>query len=87
MTAAAPPRSPAAARPEARGRVLVNLVGIVVFVVMVFPVYWMVATAFKPGQDIRRYTPEWFPFTRRRSSNFSRRDQPAALLGRASRTA
>jgi N,N'-diacetylchitobiose transport system permease protein len=38
-----------------------NLVGLVVFVLMVFPVYWMVATAFKPGQKILSYTPEWFP--------------------------
>jgi N,N'-diacetylchitobiose transport system permease protein len=38
-----------------------NLVGLVVLVVMVFPVYWMVATAFKPGQQILSYTPEWVP--------------------------
>src|SRR5262249_49384864 len=28
---------------------------------MVFPVYWMVSTAFKPGQKILSYTPQWFP--------------------------
>jgi N,N'-diacetylchitobiose transport system permease protein len=38
-----------------------NLVGLVVLVVMVFPVYWMVATAFKPGQKVLSYTPEWVP--------------------------
>jgi N,N'-diacetylchitobiose transport system permease protein len=38
-----------------------NLVGLFVFVVMVFPVYWMVATAFKPGQKVLSYTPEWIP--------------------------
>jgi N,N'-diacetylchitobiose transport system permease protein len=38
-----------------------NLVGLVVLLVMVFPVYWMVATAFKPGQKILSYTPEWIP--------------------------
>jgi N,N'-diacetylchitobiose transport system permease protein len=38
-----------------------NLVGLVVLVVMVFPVYWMVATAFKPGQKVLSYTPEWIP--------------------------
>ena len=27
-------------------------VGIAVFVVMIFPVYWMFATAFKPTDDI-----------------------------------
>jgi N,N'-diacetylchitobiose transport system permease protein len=38
-----------------------NLVGLVVLLVMVFPVYWMVATAFKPGQQVLSYTPEWVP--------------------------
>ena len=33
----------------------------IVLVVMVFPVYWMVATAFKPGQKILSYTPQWIP--------------------------
>ena len=28
---------------------------------MVFPVYWMVATAFKPGVEITSYTPRWIP--------------------------
>ncbi len=38
-----------------------NALGVLVLVVMVFPVYWMVATAFKPGQKILSYTPQWFP--------------------------
>jgi N,N'-diacetylchitobiose transport system permease protein len=38
-----------------------NVLGLLVLVVMVFPVYWMVATAFKPGQQILSYTPQWFP--------------------------
>jgi N,N'-diacetylchitobiose transport system permease protein len=38
-----------------------NLLGLLVFVVMVFPVYWMVSTAFKPAQDILTFTPKWFP--------------------------
>ena len=46
-----------------------NLVGLVVLVVMVFPVYWMVSTAFKPGHDILTYTPQWFP-THPTLSNF-----------------
>ena len=54
---------------------------LLVFVVMIFPVYWMVATAFKPGQDIFGYTPQWFP-THPTLVNFTRRDQPALLLGR-----
>ena len=39
----------------------VNLVGLAVFVVMVFPVYWMVSTAFKPDDEISSYTPKWIP--------------------------
>jgi len=32
-----------------------------VLLVMGFPVYWMVSTAFKPGHDILSYTPHWVP--------------------------
>jgi len=32
-----------------------------VFLVMVFPVFWMVSTAFKPGIEITSYTPHWIP--------------------------
>jgi N,N'-diacetylchitobiose transport system permease protein len=42
-------------------RGLLNLAGLAVFVVMIFPVYWMVATAFKPGNDVLSYTPKWIP--------------------------
>jgi N,N'-diacetylchitobiose transport system permease protein len=42
-------------------RSLLNLAGLFVFVVMVFPVYWMVVTAFKPGVEITSYTPHWLP--------------------------
>jgi N,N'-diacetylchitobiose transport system permease protein len=53
-----------------------NLLGLVVLFVMVFPVYWMIATAFKPGQKILSYTPQWFP-TNPTLSNFKDAvDQP-----------
>jgi N,N'-diacetylchitobiose transport system permease protein len=42
-------------------RVGVNLVGLLVFVVLVFPVYWMVATAFKQGNDVLSYRPQFLP--------------------------
>jgi N,N'-diacetylchitobiose transport system permease protein len=42
-------------------RVGVNVLGLIVFVVMLFPVYWMIATAFKPGREILDYTPHWIP--------------------------
>ena len=48
-------------RKRLAGRVGVNVLGLLVFVVMVFPVYWMVITAFKPGVDIQSYTPKFFP--------------------------
>jgi N,N'-diacetylchitobiose transport system permease protein len=38
-----------------------DLVGILAFAVMIFPIYWMVSTAFKPGRDILRFEPKWFP--------------------------
>lgn len=42
-------------------RVAINLTGLLVFAVMVFPVYWMVTTAFKRGSDVLSIKPEWFP--------------------------
>ncbi|HEU5279094.1 MAG TPA: carbohydrate ABC transporter permease [Gaiellaceae bacterium] len=61
------PTPVAAVAPRGRGRrrrarqLGWNVVGLVVLFVMVFPVYWMVATAFKPGQQILSYTPQWIP--------------------------
>jgi N,N'-diacetylchitobiose transport system permease protein len=43
------------------GRIGVNLLGAFAFVVMVFPVYWMVSTAFKKPYDILNFTPEFIP--------------------------
>ena len=42
-------------------RIGVNLLAVLVFVVMVFPVYWMVSTAFKHPYDILNFTPEFIP--------------------------
>ena len=38
-----------------------NAVGLAVFVVMVFPVFWMISTAFKPTDEITSLTPTWIP--------------------------
>jgi N,N'-diacetylchitobiose transport system permease protein len=38
-----------------------NVVGLVLFVVMVFPVFWMISTAFKPTDEINQVTPAWLP--------------------------
>ena len=43
------------------GRIAINLTGLLVFAVMVFPVYWMVATSFKQGRYILADTPQFFP--------------------------
>ncbi|HEX6701037.1 MAG TPA: carbohydrate ABC transporter permease [Gaiellaceae bacterium] len=43
------------------GRIGTNLLALLVFAVMLFPIYWMVSTAFKPGRDTLAYTPQWFP--------------------------
>jgi N,N'-diacetylchitobiose transport system permease protein len=42
-------------------RAAFDLIGVVVFVVMMFPIYWMVSTAFKPGREILSLTPYWVP--------------------------
>ena len=38
-----------------------NTLGILVFVVSVFPVFWMISTAFKSDDQINALTPTWFP--------------------------
>jgi N,N'-diacetylchitobiose transport system permease protein len=38
-----------------------NVVGLAVFVVMVFPVFWMISTAFKTDDQIVSANPTWFP--------------------------
>jgi N,N'-diacetylchitobiose transport system permease protein len=38
-----------------------NALGLLVLVVMAFPVYWMVTTAFKPDDQIYGLTPTWLP--------------------------
>jgi len=58
------PVAPAATRPRARKRLRKagwNVLGLLVLAVMIFPVFWMISTAFKPGRDILSYTPQWIP--------------------------
>jgi N,N'-diacetylchitobiose transport system permease protein len=38
-----------------------NALGLVVFAVMVFPVFWMVSTAFKTNDEISSFDPTWIP--------------------------
>ncbi len=37
-----------------------NAVAVVLFVLMVFPVFWMISTAFKPDDQIMSANPTWF---------------------------
>jgi N,N'-diacetylchitobiose transport system permease protein len=61
MDVALPPRRRRRSRRRLVRRVALNATGLLVFVVMVFPVYWMVATSFKQGNDVLSYEPQWFP--------------------------
>ncbi|MGH3111522.1 MAG: carbohydrate ABC transporter permease [Gaiellaceae bacterium] len=56
------PRSGAQRRARRRHlrRVAWNAVGLAVCLVMVFPVFWMISTAFKPDAEIIAATPTWF---------------------------
>ena len=38
-----------------------NIIGLALFVVMAFPVFWMISTAFKSNAQIYSFTPTWFP--------------------------
>jgi N,N'-diacetylchitobiose transport system permease protein len=42
-------------------RYVYDAAGLLIFVVMVFPIYWMVTTALKPGKEILSLDPVWFP--------------------------
>ncbi len=48
-------------RREIAGTTALNVVAIVFFVITLFPVYWMVLTAFKPTGDIITPTPDFSP--------------------------
>ncbi|MEU3446187.1 carbohydrate ABC transporter permease [Streptomyces thermolilacinus] len=68
--AAAAPAAPApqavpAAAPRRRrdGKLGWNALGLLVFAVLGFPVYWMVNTAFKPAKDAIDPDPHFFPST------------------------
>ena len=44
-----------------RRRFLWDAVGVALFVVIAFPVYWMIARAFKPQDQLDGLTPTWIP--------------------------
>ncbi len=43
------------------GTFLANLAGVVFSVTMIFPVYWVINTAFKPGPEVLQFTPSFVP--------------------------
>ena len=43
-------------------RITANVVGVVAFLVAIFPVYWMVNSSFLDRNEIRNPTPTWVPF-------------------------
>jgi len=42
-----------------RTRVAANVLGVAAAIVLIFPVYWMVLTAVKPGTELMTYTPHF----------------------------
>ena len=44
-------------------RMPLHITAAVIVVVCLFPVYWMVATAFKPNRDIQSTSPQLLPRT------------------------
>jgi N,N'-diacetylchitobiose transport system permease protein len=53
-----------------------NVVGIALFIVLVFPVYWMVTTAFKRDSDIIAAKPTWLPLHPTTAHFSNAMDQP-----------
>ncbi|GAA4704282.1 carbohydrate ABC transporter permease [Phytohabitans rumicis] len=43
------------------GTILANTVGVVFVVLMAFPVYWVLNTAFKPASEVLSFTPSFLP--------------------------
>jgi N,N'-diacetylchitobiose transport system permease protein len=43
------------------GTFFANSAGIIFGLVMIFPVYWVLNTAFKPDSEVRSFTPTFFP--------------------------
>ncbi len=53
------------ARRRKIGKILLSLLAIGISLAWIFPVYWMVLSAFTPNAWLRTTTPEFLPSTRR----------------------
>ena len=60
MTSLLVAQVPRRRRPR-RGAIALNLAGLLVFVIAIFPVYWMVITSFRRGVDIQSRDPNFLP--------------------------
>lgn len=61
MTATLEPEIVPRRRSRRRRNVIPNLLGLLVFAVAAFPVYWMIVTSFRRGVDIQQPTPQFLP--------------------------
>lgn len=50
-----------ALKPRTLKRIPLNIAALVTFAVMIFPVYWMLLTAFRPAKEIGAATPKFLP--------------------------
>ena len=78
------PSRPAGAAAPPRRRAW-DLLGLALFVVLVFPVFWMVSTAFKPDDEINSAEPTWFSLSP--TLQHFRDAMAGRTSGRSSRTA
>ncbi|MDT5025057.1 MAG: N,N-diacetylchitobiose transport system permease protein, partial [Micromonosporaceae bacterium] len=49
------------ARRGRTGTSIANVAGVLFTIVMAFPAYWMINTAFKPSNEVLTFTPHFFP--------------------------
>lgn len=71
--------SRAARRRRRKPRIVANTLAVVFCLVWVFPIYWMVNTAFKPADEVTTLTPIWLPL-RPTLDNFTRALTQAGFL-------
>jgi N,N'-diacetylchitobiose transport system permease protein len=78
-----PPARPVTRSPRRARRTVARsgwtILGILIGLVMIFPVYWMVTSSFKLGVNLRRVTPQWFPAPFTADSYTRAFDQPRFL--------
>lgn len=67
-------------RTRTRTRVGANLLGVAIFLVCIFPVYWMASTSFQSRNEIRSPDPTWHPFGGS-LDNYRRLFEDGAFLG------